>query len=82
MSGTNYIINVYLSNYSNNFGYIDIIFWDDSGFYYLKTRNILGEELAWSKIYPGFVEKNLLLKNEVKQFKPNLNVLKDKKKIF
>ena len=71
---------------SNNFGYIDIILLGMiAGFIILRLRNILGRRTGHeSKIYPSFAEKKFTTpKNEVKQFKPNLNVLEgQEKKIF
>ncbi len=68
---------------SNNFGYIDIILLGMiAGFIILRLRNILGRRTGHeSKIYPGFAEKKFTTpKNEVKQFKPNLNVLEGQEK--
>ena len=68
---------------SNNFGYIDIILLGMiAGFIILRLRNILGRRTGHeSKIYPGFAEKKFSTpKNEVKQFKPNLNVLEGQEK--
>ena len=68
---------------SNNFGYIDIILLGMiAGFIILRLRNILGRRTGHeSKIYPGFAEKKFTTpKNEVKQFKTNLNVLEGQEK--
>ncbi len=68
---------------SNNFGYIDIILLGMiAGFIILRLRNILGRRTGHeSKIYPSFAEKKFSTpKNEVKQFKPNLNVLEGQEK--
>ena len=54
-----YIIYVYLSIMSNNFGFIDIILLAMiAGFIILRLRSILGRKTGYEeKIYPGFVDK-------------------------
>ena len=79
----NYIINVYLSNYDNNFGYIDIILLGMiAGFIILRLRNILGRKTGHeTKIYPAFEEKKFNIPNgNVTSFKQNLNVLEGQEK--
>ena len=68
---------------SNNFGYIDIILLGMiAGFIILRLRNILGRKTGHdSKIYPDFAEKKFSLpKNDVKNFKPNHDILEGNEK--
>ena len=68
---------------SNNFGYIDIILLGMiAGFIILRLRSILGRKTGHeNKIYPDFVEKKFNIpKNDVKNFKTNLNVLEGNEK--
>jgi len=68
---------------SNNFGYIDIILLGMiAGFIILRLRNILGRKTGHdSKIYPDFAEKKFSIpKNDVKNFKPNHDILEGNEK--
>ena len=79
----NYIINVYLSTMSNNFGYIDIILLGMiAGFIILRLRNILGRKTGHeTKIYPNFAEKKFNVSNtNIKNFKQDLEVLEGQEK--
>ena len=68
---------------NNSFGYIDIILLGMiAGFIILRLRNILGRKTGHeSKIYPDFAESKFNVpKNNIKNIKPNLDVLEGKQK--
>ena len=68
------MINVYLSNYSSNFGYLDIILLGMIRFYNLATKEHIRQKTGHESKFSGFTEKEFNIpKNESKPIKQDLS---------